>query len=772
MRKLIIPLVAAAVLASCSVADKEASYNVVPKPLEIALAENGAFRLDANTKIAFPAGDENMERNARFLSDYVAQACGYNLSTTSDKAENAITLALNDEIENEEGYVIIVSADGVLVEGKTPQAVFYGVQTLRKSLPANSKDAAILLPAATIKDQPRFAYRGMHLDVCRHFFPVEFVKKYIDIMALHNINTFHWHLTEDQGWRIAIDKYPKLMEIGAWRDSTVVGYLGSGEYDNVRHGGYYTKEEMRDVVAYAQERYINIIPEVDLPGHMLAALAAYPEFGCTGGPYTVSPDWGIFEDVLCVGNEKTMQFLEDVCAEVIDIFPSKYIHIGGDEVPTTRWKGCPICQAKIKELGLKADGKHSVEYQLQNYCTNRIERFLNAHGRQIIGWDEILNGDLAPEAIVMSGNSYAGGVRAAQMNHKVVMAPNTTYYFDYYQTPDNEDEPLSIGGCITVEQVYNSDPTSELNEEQAANVWGIQANMWTEYVPTTEHVEYMVLPRMAALAEVQWCEKDKKDYDDFTARLVNLMNIYEREGYNYAKHVYDIKYDFTPDVEKQAVVVTLTTIDDAPVYYTTDGTEPTENSAEYTGPVEIRENSLFKALAFRNGEKSKLVEKNINFNKATVKPVTLTTCEPYPNYTYKGACMLTDGMIGTENFASGAWLGFVGTEVTAIVDLGEEIEIKHLGARALTHLDAWIMAPVKVCYAVSNDNESFKEVYSKDLEIETDYQKREIVDYAIDIEPTTARYVKLTFMRSPALPKGHAAAGQNPFLFIDEIIIK
>ena len=373
----------------------------------------------------------------------------------------------------------------------------------------------------------------MHLDVCRHFFPLEFVKEYIDLLALHNMNTFHWHLTDDQGWRIEIKKYPKLTEIGSMRNRTVIGKARSGEYDNTPYGGFYTQEQAKEIVKYAQERYITVIPEVDLPGHMLAALAAYPEMGCTGGPYEVCPRWGVFEDVLCIGNEKSMQFLEDVMAEIIDIFPSKYIHIGGDEAPRTRWEKCPKCQARIRTEKLKADKNHTAEDRLQSYCMTRIEKLLNSKGRQIIGWDEILEGDVAPNATVMSWRGSAGGIKAAQLGHDVIMTPNDYCYFDYYQSEDTRHEPFAIGGFVPLEKVYSLNPTASLTEEQAKHILGTQANLWTEYIPTSEQVEYMVLPRMAALAEVQWTQLEKKDYTNFTTRLAGLIGLYRRDGLNY-----------------------------------------------------------------------------------------------------------------------------------------------------------------------------------------------------------------------------------------------
>lgn len=539
MRKLTHMLLAGTLILACSSCGVEttANYQVIPLPQEVALSQESPFNLNDGTIIAYPEHNELLKRNAEFLAEYISQSTGHTLQTEalapgSEAPKGAITLGLDPAISNREGYVLTVKADRVTLNGQIENGVFYGIQTLRKSIPAETKATSILLPAGSIQDEPRFSYRGMHLDVGRHFFPIEFVKKYIDLLALHNMNTFHWHLTEDQGWRIEIKKYPKLTEIGAWRDRTVIG-RNTEEYDNTRYGGFYTQEQAKEIVKYAGERYITVIPEVDLPGHMLAALAAYPEMGCTGGPYEVCPRWGVFEDVLCIGNEKSMQFLEDVMAEIIDIFPSKYIHIGGDEAPRTRWEKCPKCQARIRTEKLKADKNHTAEDRLQSYCMTRIEKLLNSKGRQIIGWDEILEGDVAPNATVMSWRGSAGGIKAAQLGHDVIMTPNDYCYFDYYQSEDTRHEPFAIGGFVPLEKVYSLNPTASLTEEQAKHILGTQANLWTEYIPTSEQVEYMVLPRMAALAEVQWTQLEKKDYTNFTTRLAGLIGLYRRDGLNY-----------------------------------------------------------------------------------------------------------------------------------------------------------------------------------------------------------------------------------------------
>lgn len=774
MKKLNHALLAGALALACTSCNKEqeANYQVIPLPQEVSLTQEKPFWLDGDVLIAYPENNALLQRNAEFLSEYIRQSTDYAPKTKAiaagEQVTNAITLGLDPGIANKEGYVLTTTPEGISINGQTENGVFYGIQTLRKSIPAEAKGATILIPAGKIKDEPRFSYRGMHLDVGRHFFPIEFIKKYIDLLALHNMNTFHWHLTEDQGWRIEIKKYPKLTEIGSQRSRTVIG-KNTQEYDNTPYGGFYTQEEAKEIVKYAQERYITVIPEVDLPGHMLAALAAYPELGCTGGPYEVCPRWGVFEDVLCIGNDKTMQFLEDVMGEIIEIFPSEYVHIGGDEAPRDRWKECPKCQARIKAEGLKADKNHTAEDRLQSYCMTRIEKFLNSKGRRIIGWDEILEGDVAPNATVMSWRGMEGGIEAAQLGHDVIMTPTSFCYFDYYQTADTQDEPLGIGGYVPIEKVYSLEPVpAALTKEQGKHILGAQANLWTEYIASTEHVEYMILPRMAALAEVQWTQPEKKDFKDFTTRLARLMKFYQRDGFNYAKHVFDLKADFTPDTDKKAVVVTLSTIDDAPIYYTLDGTEPDSASLKYTEPIAITETADFQAVVIRPEGKSKVVSKKISFNKATYCPIELTF-QPSEKYKFGGAVTLVDGMKGNDSYATGAWLGFVGGDVEAIIDLGQETEIKRVATSAVVDMSAWIMGSTGLVVSVSDDNKEFREVASKDIPAETNIDKKGVENYDITFDPVKARYVKVVIKRSPSLPKGHAGEGKAAYMFIDEI---
>ncbi|WP_321333606.1 family 20 glycosylhydrolase [uncultured Bacteroides sp.] len=759
----------------CQAETKKANYQVIPLPQEVVLTGGNPFVINSSTRILYAKGDKLLQQDAAFLSDYLKEMTGKTTPVVAiskgKQLKNTIVLKIDGSIKNAEGYELTVDENNLVIAGGSANGVFYGVQTVRKSIPVDAQNADVVLPAVKINDSPRFAYRGMMLDVGRHFFPVDFIKRYIDLLALHNMNYFHWHLTEDQGWRIEIKKYPKLTEIGSIRKETVIG-KNTGKYDGKPYGGFYTQKEIKEIVAYAQKRFITIVPEIDLPGHMLAALAAYPELGCTGGPYEVSPRWGVFDDVLCIGNEKSMKFIEDVLDELITLFPSKYIHIGGDECPRTRWKQCPKCQARIKAEGLKGDEHHTAEDRLQSYCMQRIEKHLNAKGRRIIGWDEILDGDVAPDATVMSWRGMEGGIKAAQLKHDVIMTPNSYVYFDYYQTTDTQNEPLAIGGFLNVERVYSMEPVpKQLTEEEGKHIIGVQANVWTEYMPTSQQVEYMVLPRMAALAEVQWTQADKKDYRNFTSRLPRLMTIYDQEGYNYAKHIYDIKASFSPLKEQKAIQAELSTIDNAPIYYTLDGSEPNQSSTRYSGPVSITQSVDFTAIAIRKTGKSKPISEKIGFNKATLCPVSLNF-EPSKEYRYNGATTLVDGLKGNDSYASGRWLGFIDGNPALTVDMGKPQTMSHVSTEAIVDMDAWIMGVTGISVAVSDDNITFREVATKQFPADTDVTKKDIGHYDVSFSPVEARYVKVTIKGSPALPKGHDGEGKTPYLFIDEVTVE
>ena len=471
-------------LFSCSSKETLSSdYEVIPKPLTVKSEGSTPFLLEDGITVVYPENNERMRENAELLATYVAKQTGLKLNPRAGMpVDGAICLTLDLSDDNKEAYKLVVNDKRICISGASEAGVFYGIQTLRKSLPV-AQNINVSLPAVEIYDKPRFSYRGAMLDVARHFFTVDEVKTFIDMCALHNINRFHWHFTDDQGWRIEIKKYPKLMSVASQRKETVVGRWCSGIYDGTPYGGYYTQDEIRDIIDYAAKRYITIIPEIDLPGHMQAALTAYPELGCTGGPYEVRETWGVSDDVLCVGNDSTLQFVRDVLSEVADLFPSEYIHIGGDECPKVRWKECPKCQARIKALGLKSDAKHTKEERLQSYMIAEATKCLNEKGKQIIGWTEILEGGLVPGATLMSWIGESGGIEAARQHHDVIMTPNTYMYFDYYQSKQVEDEPLAIGGYLPIEKTYNYEPMpKELTKEEQQYIKGVQANLWTEYI--------------------------------------------------------------------------------------------------------------------------------------------------------------------------------------------------------------------------------------------------------------------------------------------------
>lgn len=502
----------------------KADYEVVPLPQSILLQKGDGFLLTSGKTISCNTDDGKVRRDAQFLRDYIREYTGIELQIVDKKGD--IQLSLDSKISSPEGYKLAVGKKRVTISGQTPAGIFYGIQTLRKSLSAQAD--TILLPSVIVTDAPRFGYRGMHLDCSRHFFPISFVKEYIDLLAMHNMNTFHWHLTDDQGWRIEIKKYPELTKIGSHRTRTVIG-RNSGIYDNVPADGYYTQDEAREIVRYAAERYITVIPEVDMPGHMLGVLAAHPELGCTGGPYEVWPVWGVSEDVLCLGNEAIYPLLEDVIDELCDIFPAEYFHIGGDETPTTRWQHCPKCQALAKAQGLTPK-------TLQSYFTNRMEKYVEGKGRRVIGWDELMySGKINKSATIMSWRGAGPGAEAATAGHDVIMTPNSHAYFDYYQTKNTWNEPLLIGGNLPIEKTYSFEPCdSSLPAEAARHILGVQANLWTEYIAWPSLAEYQVLPRMGALSEVQWMQPQKKNFEEFRHRAQCLKRLYDFYHLTYA----------------------------------------------------------------------------------------------------------------------------------------------------------------------------------------------------------------------------------------------
>ena len=763
--------VAGLMMASCaSQPAAVADYDLVPLPLQTAAVQQAPFVLKSGIPVYYPAGNEELQRNAGFLAGYLKAQTGIEVAVKEGEGQGGITLAMDDGVQAPEGYRLTVGADGVRIVGATPAGVFYGIQTLRKAVGAQAA-ASVELPAVDITDQPRFGYRGMMLDVGRHFYSMDELKTYIDMLALHNVNRFHWHLSEDQGWRIEIKKYPKLTEVGSKRSETVIGH-NSGKYDGKPYGGFYTQEQAREIVAYAAERYITVIPEIDLPGHMLGALAAYPELGCTGGPYEVWRQWGVSEDVLCAGNDQTIAFIKDVLAEIIDIFPSEYIHVGGDECPKVRWTTCPKCQARIKALGLKSDSKHTKEERLQSYVIHEAEEFLNSKGRKMIGWDETLEGGLAPNATVMSWRGEGGGIEAARQRHDVVMTPNTYVYFDYYQAQDKENEPIAIGGYLPMEKVYSYEPMPKaLTPEEQKYIIGVQANLWTEYIPTFAQVQYMVLPRMAALCESQWCAPDKKDYPAFLQRCSRLVDIYKAYGWNYAKHIFDVQLQLTPNSETGTLDVIAGTIDNAPVYYTLDGSEPTAAATRYTEVVKIDKPAILRTVAIRPEGATRVTTDTIRFSKSSMKPITML--QPVnKQYEFGGAPTLVDGMTGNHNYKTGRWIAFYRNDMEAVIDLKEATEISSMTLNTCVEKGDWVFDARSIKVEVSDDNQTFRQVAREDYPAMKETDPNKIYTHTLTFAPVSARYVKVTAIPEHSLPAWHGGKGHPSFLFVDEITLE
>lgn len=507
---------------------------IIPQPAVMKNLE-GTFTLNSGTKILINSESEEMKNIVSSLNQHIKTFYGFEnkeVSYSLKAQSKSIFIKLDPSLKTgKEGYHLNVTSKGIILEASASNGLFYGIQTIIQLMPAKKqKVSKVVLPSVDIKDFPRFAWRGLHLDVGRHFMPKEFVLKYIDYMAMHKLNTFHWHLTEDQGWRIEIKKFPKLTEVGSFRKETLIGKDNDlGKYDGTPYSGFYTQNDVKEIVAYAAKHYITVVPEIEMPGHALAALASYPENGCTGGPYEVATHWGVFDDVYCAGKENTFTFLQDVIDEIVPLFPGEYFHIGGDESPKTRWDKCPLCQKRMRDEGLKTG------HELQSYFVQRIEKYLNKKGKKMIGWDEILEGGLAPNAAVMSWRGEEGGIAAVKLKHNVVMTPVNNCYLCINQT-DSKKDPLALGDDLSLEKIYSYEPIpAALNETEAKFVLGAQGCVWTEFMKTPEMVEYMVYPRAAALSEVFWSPKESRDYVSFKDRMRSQIIRYNAYGMNYCK---------------------------------------------------------------------------------------------------------------------------------------------------------------------------------------------------------------------------------------------
>ncbi|WP_460941699.1 glycoside hydrolase family 20 protein [Spirosoma daeguense] len=768
-------------------------YAIIPQPAQLD-PRTGEFLINRTTSIMVPFAQTELKAIVDTFAIRINRSTGLNVAVRNvnklTSTDNLIEFSpSSDTTLHDEGYRIDVTNKHVLVEARTSKGFFYAVQTLYQLMPPvvlshteresavqttssglRSLLLALPIPACHIQDSPRYRYRGLHLDVSRHFFSVAYIKKYLDLMALHKLNNFHWHLTDDQGWRIEIKKYPKLTQVGAQRRETIIGHYDDFDpqvFDGKPYGGFYTQDDIREVLRYAATKYINVVPEIELPGHAMAALAAYPELGCFPGPYQVATKWGVFNDVFCP-TEKTFAFLEDVLSEVIDLFPSKYIHIGGDECPKTIWRKSAFCQQLIKRLRLRN------ENGLQSYFIKRIDKFVTSKGRRIIGWDEILQGGLSPNATVMSWRSVNGGIMAAQQHHDVIMTPGQFVYLDHLQG-DPAQEPTGFGSYLPLEKVYSYNPTpAELTSVEATYILGAQANIWTEYINNHTQLEYMLWPRAAALAEVVWTPLPKKNYDDFTRRITTHFERLKQLNVNYSRTIYDAALTGKPTADGQVEITITAPKSISVVRYTLDGSIPSGESSQYEKPLLLDKTTTIRLASFQGQGGQPLsqltkVQKEYIVSKATGKSYTLlnapTSGRPDRNYS------LTDGTIcGIGGYEVAGIVSFA-NDFNAVVDLGQVQSVENVRIGFLKYTARNICLPKQVEISVSDDGQTYRPVLSTKTNA-AENGKRGIARLPFDFERTTARYVRIIARNVGRVPAGLRNPGRTAQLAIDEIEIR
>ena len=729
--------------------------NLIPYPQKIEFSQ-GEFILPEKIIL-----DENLSKSER---EYYSKYFGKFFTLTYGKKEKMQLISalfppsvvpLSEE-QKKEKYAIEISPANIVIRSYTDQGHFLALQTLIQIF-EQYKDSK-KIPAMKIEDEPKFAGRGMHLDVCRHFFTVDEVQQYIDYLAMYKLNTFHWHLTDDQGWRIEIKKYPKLTQVGSKRKESMIGAYADNTFDGKPYGPYfYTQDQIKEVVKYAQEKHITVVPEIEMPGHALAALSAYPELACTKGPFEAATKWGVFDDVFCPKDE-TFTFLENVLDEVIQLFPSQYIHIGGDECPKTRWKECAHCQELIKKNNLKD------EHGLQSYFIQRIEKYVNSKGRKIIGWDEILEGGLAPNAAVMSWTGVNGGIEAAKSKHFAVMTPGAYCYFDHYQG-DPQSEPNAFGGFTPLDKVYSYNPIpSELTPEQGKYIMGVQANLWTEYIDNFKQVQYMIFPRLMALSEVGWGTSDPENYKNFENRVISQFKVLDKMGVNYAKSIYNISGKVVP--AGTGITYELSTSQNSSgIRYTTDGADPTINSKTYQGAIPVPASMTIKSAYFENGQlKSSITSQQFTISKTTGKKINLEN-QPSENYSFGGAATLVDGIIGNSRQLGKTWLGFNGKDVVATIDFGQKTDFSQVYFNTLENKGSWIHLAKSAKIFTSEDNKNFKLIKEIGKE-EIQNAKGKML---LNVGKQNSRYFKIAIENAGIIPAGNPGADSKAWLFVDEI---
>lgn len=778
MKKLVLPISLLLIFFSCknegtapgqaiATSNDTGRYHVIPQPVSL-IEMQGEFKITGETKILLASNDEGLKTAASHLASVLIKATGTTVAPMEgEAAKDAFIFQLDPTIAHEEGYSLIVTPYEVTVKAKSGAGAFYAIQTLRQLMPTEAeagKTSSLSIPCVEITDQPRYAHRGMMLDVGRHFFGVNDVKKYIDLMALHKMNRFHWHLTEDQGWRLEIKKYPKLQTVAACRKETLVGHYNDTpqKYDGKQYCGFYTQDEAREIVRYAAERFITVIPEIEMPGHALAAIAAYPELGCTGQPAEVGTKWGVYDNVFCP-NEATFTFLENVLTEVMDIFPSEYIHVGGDECPKTAWENSKFCS------DLMAEKKIKDVHALQSYFIQRMEKFLNAKGRRIIGWDEILEGGLAENATVMSWRGTEGGIAAAKQGHDVIMTPTDFCYLDYYQSQD-PNEPLAIGGYLPLDKVYsyNPDPT-DLTPEQQKHILGLQANLWTEYIADIAKLEYMAYPRACAIAEIGWSPQANRNYDNFVARLGGHIKRLNAMGVNAGNKLYDVKTNVMAGDGNGISVSLSPKTDGIKIRYSLDGNDISPSSALYEQPIKIEKDCIFRAQSFENDRAVGAgAELRFRLHKAAGKTITLTNM-PAEKYSGNGPSSLINGVFGpTDRYGGTEWLGFEGKNFSALIDLGTATDLTYVNVRFFNGPGQWVYLPKLLEVTYSNDGKQFQSLGTMNSFVAGDSK---VMDVQFPLSGTKARYLRINALNYGIIPEGQQGAGHPAWLFVDEVVI-
>jgi len=717
--------------------------SLIPQPKNIEWLD-GKFFLSSKTIV-----NQTSEKLSDYFISQVKTLTGLDITQNSSSGKIVFKIESKLDETNKEAYALNVSPEKIEITGASETGLFRGIQTLFQLIPssakANKKNNIVEIPCCKISDKPVFSWRGLNLDCCRHFMSKDFIKRYIDILAYYKFNTLHWHLTEDQGWRIEIKKYPRLTEVGAWRK----------EGNDSIYGGYYTQEDIKEIVTYAESRFINIVPEIDMPGHSLASLASYPENSCTGGPFEVTNIFGVHKDVYCIGRDSTFTFLQNVLDEVVSLFPGKYIHIGGDEAPKDRWKACPKCQARIKAKGLKD------EHELQSYFIKRISEYLHSKGKEVVGWDEILQGGLAPGAIVQSWQSFQGAIEAAKLGHYVICSPASHTYLN--GDPENLDLRIA----------YSFVPApDELSAEEKKFILGGEANLWTERAPE-ETVDNKLFPRILALTEVFWNDPHNKNYDDFYNRVQNSYKDLSALGIQFGREgkiltpstAYDdSKKEFTLNIEQGQKGIDIR--------YTADGSEPNSNSTLFSSPIKINKTSVVRVSAFKDAHSiGKQYSLSFAFHKALNSKIILTN--PYDErYRAGGINALIDGVKGTDNFRDGSWQGFEGVDFEGVIDLGEEKEISKVSPRFFFDSNSWIFLPAKVEISLSTDNKYYSNTITVDNNIPLKNSEILQKEFTAEFGKQKARFIKVKAESIKKCPAWHPGAGAGAWLMIDEIVVE